>query len=252
MASDDPLAPLIAVPAAAMLLDRVTAAPPPDISQDVSTLKTSIRASVGRLSSCSAVVLVTCGDDDAVVCADRAGLAAYGYPDISMSIRPASALADRFAKQAGLVLVRAPELEPEPSVLALQLAAAGVTAPTIVVTLTMTGTVAARVANTLAEVVVGQHVGVCFQGDLAATLGANSPGYRVEGAEQFDARMLAAIGAGDADGVAGLGPEAAERFQARGWAPLWVLAMLSAATGQRIASSSYRAPRGVGQLVAAT
>jgi aromatic ring-opening dioxygenase LigB subunit len=95
---------------------------------------------------------------------------------------------------------------------------------------------------------VGRAVALVAAGDLSAGLDVNSPAYRVEGADDFDRRAVAALRAGDHAALAELGPAEARRVHARGWGSLVIASRLDPepATGERV---RYSTVRGVGQVV---
>ncbi|MFP5309076.1 MAG: hypothetical protein ACLGIR_05800 [Actinomycetes bacterium] len=88
---------------------------------------------------------------------------------------------------------------------------------------------------------------VAAPGDLSAARDTTSPGYLVDGALDADERAVAALRAGDAVALAGLGPTEAARVAARGWAPL----VVALAAGADPLDVTHVVTRGVGHAVGA-
>ncbi|MBW3658565.1 MAG: hypothetical protein KY457_07995 [Actinobacteria bacterium] len=85
--------------------------------------------------------------------------------------------------------------------------------------------------------------------DLSAGLGRTSPRYDVAGAAAWDQLVLRAVGSGDVDALAALGPAEAARVHGRGWGPLTVLGGLAAAARLHpVEEPGYDVVRGVGRL----
>jgi len=93
-------------------------------------------------------------------------------------------------------------------------------------------------------------VAVLAMGDGSARRSLKAPGYLDEGAGPFDAEVARALGAGDADALAGLDLLDGARLLAAG-APVW-RAVGQALAGRRITARLHldAAPFGVGYLVA--
>lgn len=97
----------------------------------------------------------------------------------------------------------------------------------------------------------GRRAVLIASGDLSAGLTAAAPLGLVDGARSWDDQAVDAVASGRLDGLLRLGPEEAQRVGAIGWAPLVVLHGALAAAKIGTAVRDYRAPRGVGYLVAA-
>lgn len=97
---------------------------------------------------------------------------------------------------------------------------------------------------------VDRRAVVISAGELSAGLNERSPLYVIDGAADFDARVLDIVDSGRLDGLSRLGPDEARRVGARGWAAMAVLhgALERAKIG--LVRRHYSAPRGVGYLVA--
>lgn len=91
---------------------------------------------------------------------------------------------------------------------------------------------------------------VVAAGDLSAGLTEKSPLHAVDGARAWDDEVVRCVDSGRLDGIAGLGPEEAERVGAVGWAPVVVLHGCLARAKLGMVVRHYSAPRGVGYLVA--
>lgn len=103
-------------------------------------------------------------------------------------------------------------------------------------------------AGVLERAGIGAVVLCC--GDLSSSLRADSPGYVVPGAAGWDAAVVHAWARDRLERLLHLGPGRAGRVGARGWAPLVVLHGMFGHAGLRPGPVTYRAPRGVGQVVA--
>lgn len=91
---------------------------------------------------------------------------------------------------------------------------------------------------------------VIAAGDLSAGLEERSPLHLVEGARDWDARVVDVVDSGRLDGLGRLGPAEAARVGALGWAPMAVLHGATARAKIALVRRHYAAPRGVGYLVA--
>ena len=86
-------------------------------------------------------------------------------------------------------------------------------------------------------------------GDLSAGLHDGSPLAARPHAADWDARVVDLFTRRASAGLADLGPDAADRVGARGWAPLCVLHGAAAAASLELSVRDYSAPRGVGYLI---
>jgi hypothetical protein len=94
----------------------------------------------------------------------------------------------------------------------------------------------------------GRDLQVVAAGDLSAGLGTASPAYALPDAAETQARLVAALRAGDPDAVAAMGPAVAGAA-VRSWAPLCVAASAAAAAGLHATSLEVATVRGVGHAV---
>jgi hypothetical protein len=248
------LAAIAVVPAAPLLLPGTSPALPSEVGDGVDALRADVTDALAALpTGLRAAILLCCGDELLVHAASRATLRSYGRPQVAATLRLDRALLAAAGDRGQAPTVQEDELHGDLAVLALLLAAAR---PEVAVVPMTVPTRATRgVLDALAAGLVGAasavdgHVAVVASGDLAATLDRTSPGYLVEGATAFDAAAVAAVRAGDEDGFAALGPDEAQRVQARGWGPLTVALAAACLAGLAFADVSYHAPRGVGQVV---
>lgn len=249
------LAALAVVPAAPLLLPAASPRQPAGVADAVAALRVDVAATLDALSARRprSVVLLTGGDEVLLHAAAGATLGSYGLPHVAARLDLDRALLAELGGRSQAPSLQEDALHGDLAVLALLLAATQPGLP--IVPLTVPWSASRPVLDGLAaglvraaEAVAGE-VAVLAAGDLAATLDTTSPGYLAEGAADLDAAAVAALRAGDEEALAALGPAAAARVQARGWAPLTVLLAVGRVTGLRLAEVAYHAPRGVGQVV---
>ena len=250
------LGPVIAVPAAPLLLPAATPTPPPLDAAAVDALRADSRAALSALATVDVVVLMAGGSEPLVHDADVATLSSYGVAGTDTTIETDLELLVAIAARGQASRLRSERLDGDLAVLALQVAAARPDVPVVPVTVAglanaaALGGVAAGLVGAVAA--VGRRVGIVAAGDLAATLDQTSPGYLVDGASGWDAAACAALRTCDLDAMGALGPDDAARFQARGWAPLTVMLTIAAARSVMLGTASYHVTRGVGAVVVAT
>jgi hypothetical protein len=245
---------LIAVPSAPLLLPAVSPAQPPELVAEVAALRDDVGRALQVIADVDTVILLAVGDEALVHDASRATLASYGHPGVSAELSHDEELLTAVASRGQIPRVRDDRLDGDLAVLAMLVSSAG---PEVcLLSVTVPG---AAGPDALAATAVGlsgaaastdRRVAVVAAGDLASTLGTSSPGYLVEGATEWDAAVVSAFRAADADTLVALGPVEASRVQARGWAPLAVLLRIAEHQRHVFGEVSYHAPRGVGQLVA--
>lgn len=244
---------LVAVPAAPLVLRAVVPEPPDHLAPAVARLRADVDDALGILERVDVVVLLAGGDERLVHDAGGATLASYGLPDIEVATCVDTDLLGEVVDRGQASRVQDAWLHGDLAVLALQVAAAAPGRPLLPVTVPAAASAAALhelAAGLVAALHVGdRRVGVVAAGDLAATLTRSSPGALVDGASGWDRAAVRALERRDADALAGLGPQAAARVVARGWAPLVVLLALADAFAHELGAVRYHAPRGVGQLV---
>ncbi len=235
-----------AIPTAATLLEQVDPHPRDDVAADVRGLRSAIGAL--DLSRADVVVLVVRGPTRVAV-SPRVDLAGYGYPDVRAAIGEARPQADHLAQHLGVEVDVADVLDGEVGVLALQAARHG---PVDVVAVSLDDDLAAVdvLTGVLRGLADATRLAIVVAGDLSATLTDRSPGYLVEGAQDWDRRALGAIESLDVDTLRGLGPDAARDVMARGWAPLLVAVQMAHELGLGRPDVRYAAPHGVGHVVA--
>jgi hypothetical protein len=245
-----------AVPAAPMLLPQVSSHQPDGVAGDLVALRRAVGEVLVGLPAVQTLVLVV-GAEDATLpdggCVDLAG---YGYPQVRADVPVDRDLLRAVATGTNTPRVRSDVLTGDLAVLALQVAAARPEVEVLPVTVATTagppalGGLAAGLLTAVEQ--TGRAVAVVAAGDLSASRDTTSPGYLVEGATAWDDAMVAALAADDLDTVTGLGPSEARRVAARGWAPLALALQVARAADLRFDRLELHAPRGVGQLVAAS
>lgn len=249
------LGPVLAVPAAPLLLPAATPTLPPSRAAPVEALRADARSALSGLADADVVVVLAAGSEPLVHDAVVATLTSYGIAGADVAIDTDAQVIAAITARGQASLVRSDRLDGDLAVLASQAVAARPGVPVVPVTVpglahaTSLRDLAAGLAGAAAAVTY--RVAVVVAGDLAATLDASSPGYLVDGASDWDAAACAAVRDRDLDAIGALGPDDAARVQARGWAPLTVLVSIATAAGSPIASVSYHAPRGVGAVVVA-
>jgi hypothetical protein len=234
---------LLGIPAAPMLLDAVTPTPPPELAAGIDRLRAEIAEALAGPPPGPTVVVVA-GVTLAVAAPTSASLASYGHPQASAPVTPADA-AGRLGSALGVEVETGVTASGDDAVLALHLVAHTPAEPVVVVRLPPDPAAVDAVADALAA----GSWRIVTATDLAATLTLDSPGYIVDGADDWDRAALAAVRDVDLAGLDAIGPGEAERVEARGWAPLRLLVALASRDGQRPSTLHYDAPRGVGQLV---
>ncbi|MEX0952493.1 MAG: hypothetical protein WDZ26_01540, partial [Nitriliruptoraceae bacterium] len=158
------MATIVAIPAAATLLEQVDPRPRDHVAADV----TRLRAAIDGLDFTGAdvAVLVVQGASGVTV-AGQAGLAGYGYPDVQLPLTPAVATAGALAGHLGVDVSVADELDAEFGVLALQVAAR-VDVPVVAVSVDDDLPMIGAVVQALREVASTSRLAVVGAGPRAA------------------------------------------------------------------------------------
>ncbi len=181
----------------------------------------------------------------------EASLAGEGRPDICARPRVDLEVARRIAVATRLPMATEAPLPLDLTVLTLLLgkkrAVVALTVPATASFDTLAATGAA-IAHGLAD--PDRRCVLVAAGDLSAGLGPASPLHVVDGAEDFDARIVEAVDAGRLDQLKCFAPDEAQRVGARGWPALAALHGALAATKLGLVRRHYSAPQGVGYLVA--
>jgi hypothetical protein len=245
-----------AVPAAPLLVPAVSLRQPPELIEAVAELRAAVTAALTGLPPVATVVLIAGGDDATLPDGGCVDLAGYGHPQARADVPIDRPLLAAVATRTGTPRVRADVLTGDLGVLALLVADALPDVAVLPVTVAHDAggpTLGGFAAGVLAAVeATGRDVAVVAAGDLSASRAVTSPGYLVDGAVAWDDAALAALGAGDLEAFAALGPAEARRVGARGWSSLLVLLHLARAARLQLDEPRLHAPRGVGQLVAAS
>lgn len=183
--------------------------------------------------------------------AAEATLAGIGRPDITRSAPTDRQAVERITRVNQYPMYRGDSLPLGLSVLALLVGGTGPLVP-IAVPQNAGFDALAAIGAGIAEALAGSDVRavVVAAGDLSAGLGERSPLYAIDGAREWDARVVDVVGTGRLDGLSRLGPAEARRVGALGWAPMVVLHGVAARAKIGLVRRHYSAPRGVGYLVA--
>lgn len=241
-----------AIPAAPLLLSAASPAQPSEVADEVEALRRDVTQVLGSLPPADVVVLVAAGPGG-IHNRGRASLAGLGLAGVETDLPIARELIREASRLTQYPLLRGDPLPLPHGVLALLVAQELGTRQ--ILPLSVPEGADASVLLTLGAGLVegvrawGGTALVVAAGDLAATLTVGSPGYLVQGAEEWDRRVVDAFSAPNGQGILDLGPEEAERFGAHGWAPLAVLEGVRRRARLSADHVRYHAPRGVGQLV---
>ncbi len=255
-----PITSVSLLPAAPLLLPAASPSQPADFAAATAELRATVDGILRNLPAADTALLLLPAEEALVIDAPRASLASYGLPDVTTKVTVDEALIAAVSARGQAPRVRSDSLTGDAAVFALLLADArpGLALAPVTVPCRASAASAASAAGlhgiamgfARAVASVERDVAVIAAGDLAATLDTTSPGYLVEGAIDWDERLVAAVRAGDPLAAGDLGPEEAGRVQARGWASTTVALTLAQGTGWRFRDVTYLAPKGVGQIVA--
>lgn len=233
------------IPSAPVLVEGVGRG----FGQQLAQLRASVQRVALGLPSADVVVIVAAGQPalhDTTV-ADLSGL---GYPGHRRTVRSCPQAIAALARMTQYPRLRRPRLPVDLATLTLLLdriepmVALEVSASAEFTVLSALGV---SVVEALHEAeVVGSLV---VAGDLSAGLTPQAPLAQRPGAAAWDAAMIEALTDEASERLGELGPAAAARVGARGWAPLCVLAGATASVGMQMAVRRYAAPRGAGYLV---
>lgn len=241
------------VPSAPLLVPGVSSTLPDGVGRACD----AVDAALEGLPTCEAAVLLTVGDVDwqssgqGVYDASDASLAGVGRPDVTRPVSTHAEAARRITRVTQYPLLRAETLPVGLSVLALLLGGSAPLLPIVVprnASFDSLAAIGAGIAEGLAN--AGVRAIVVAAGDLSAGLDEHSPLFAVEGAREWDARVVEVVDTGRLDGLAALGPAESKRVGALGWAPMAVLHGATARAKIGLVRRHYSAPRGVGYLVA--
>lgn len=233
-----PSAPLFVPGLAATLPDGVT------------TVCDAIDVVVERLPDYHSTVAVAAGEDWCLHGSAEVDLAGIGRPDITRESRLDEALLAQLTGELDWSVVGGP-LPLDLAVLTLLL---GKPPPLVGLTVPTTASFAelAAAGRKVAEILTDGDTErlIVVSGDLSGGLDERAPLHAVEGAVEFDARVVDAVDASRLDALERLGPELALKVGARGWAPLALLHGILQHSKLGLVRRIYAAPRGVGYLVA--
>jgi aromatic ring-opening dioxygenase LigB subunit len=249
-----PITSVSILPAAPLLLPAASPSQPADFAAGVEQLRAAVDGVLRELPAADTALLLVPDDEALVIDAPQASLASYGLADVISPVVTDEAVIAAISARGQAPRVRSDHLTGDVGVLALLLASArpglALAPATVPRRASSAGLDGIAMGFTRAISSVQHDVAVIAAGDLAATLDTSSPGYLVEGATAWDEGLVAAVRAGDPQAAGALGPEAADRVQARGWAPITVALSLARACDWQFSAVTYLAPKGVGQIVA--
>jgi hypothetical protein len=235
------------LPTAPLLVPGVSAS----LTDGVSAVCDAIDAALDALPEHDVVVLVSGADQGTLYDEANASLACIGRPEITGAATVDGAALERLSGLVQYPLQRGEPLSLGLSVLSLLVGGGEPVVPLDVPrgasfdSLTAVGVGIFRAVD-----VPDRRAVVIAAGDLSAGLTERSPLHRVEGAVDFDARIVDAVDSGRLDGLSRLGAAEAKRVGALGWAPLAVLHGTLARAKIGLVRRHYSAPRGVGYLIA--
>ena len=221
------------------------------LPEGVDTVCDALDAALDRLPDHDVAVLIAAGAQGGVYDSARASLAAVGLPQVAAKAEVDGGLAEALSGKLQYPVQRGEAL---PLDLASLTLIVGNDRPVVPVEVPSSAAfdvlvaVGMGVAGALED--SEQRAVVVSAGDLSAGVDERSPLYVIDGAADFDARVLDIVDSGRLDGLGRLGPEEARRVGARGWPALAVLhgALERAKIG--LVRRHYSAPRGVGYLIA--
>lgn len=242
-----------AIPTSPLLVPGASPGQPEEVAAELARLRDLSLDTLAALPDCDVHVLVARGDRGIH---DRAyaSLAPLGIHDVETELPVATDMIDDLSRLTQYPMFRGEELGTAHAVLALLLREARGEVEVLAVNVPpgsdfdVLVTVGASIAEAADD--AGREVTVVCQADLSAALHRASPGYEVDGAREWDDAVLDAVRRGRLRPLRDLGPEEAQRVQARGWAPLAVLHGVCASAHLTIEGLGYGAPGGVGQLIA--
>lgn len=253
------------IPSAPLLVPGVSATLPSGVGK----VCDAIDAALESLPPCDTVVLVAAarpgegGSGQGLYDVTDATLAGVSRPDVARRCPIDRGAVERISRVSQYPLYRGHSLPLELAVLALLTGGKGPFVPMAVPrhasfdALSATGVAIAEAFAGRCEG-SGQPPGgqdepraiVIAAGDLSAGLDERSPLHVVEGARDWDARVVDVVDSGRLGGLGGLGPDEAARVGALAWAPMAVLHGAAARAKIGLVRRHYSAPRGVGYLVA--
>lgn len=242
------------IPSAPLLVPGVSAVLPTGVDK----VYDAVEAAVESLPPADTAVLVAVGsaavDGDpgwGVYDTAEASLAGIGRPDIVLHGEVSRDAAARITSSVQYPMYRGDALPLGLAVLALLSAGGRALVPLAVhptASFEALVAVGAGVARALAD--SDERAVVVAAGDLSAGLDERSPLYRIDGAADWDERVVSIVDSGRLDGLARMGPQEARRVGALGWAPMALLHGAMARAKLGLVVRHYSAPRGVGYLVA--
>lgn len=241
-----------AVPTAPVLVPGASPGVPDEVRDEIERLRRLSLQVLEELPPADAVVLIAAGERG-IHDRAQASLAPLGIDGCETELPVAEELIEDLSRLTQYPVFRGDPMGVGHSVLALLLEEVCGDVEVLPVSVPWSGdfdvlvTIGASIVEAADD--AGRTVVVVCQSDLAGTLNEHSPGYLVDGAGAWDDAVLEAVREGRLRGLRPLGPDEAERVQARGWAPLAVLHGVCAAGHLEVEGIGYGAPRGVGQLV---
>lgn len=253
MSAGRPAAPrlrrIVLTPSAPLVLSDVSPAQAVEHRDDVRRLRALTGDALATLEPDADVVVVASGTPAGIHSHGRVDLRPLGLVHVTRDVPVAPGVAGELAAALQLPLLVDEPLGVDAAVLAASLppdrpAAVAEVPPTA------DGGVLLALGAALLRLPerTGRDLQVIVAGDLSAGLGTASPAYALPDAVETQARLVAALRAGDPAAVAAMGPAAADAA-VRSWAPLCVAASAAAAAGLHARSLEVATVRGVGHAV---
>lgn len=235
------------VPSAPLLHADVVPQAPAEHRDAILALRQAAADAVEHLPASEAVLLIASGIRGVHVRA-RVDLRALGIPEVVREHPVAAALLPDLTSRAQYAQRLGDDLDVDLAMLALQLPAGTPVVPIAVAT--AGGEPLAATGRAIAVAIERSDLAVTLlcAGDLSAALTEASPRHQVDGAAEWDARVVTALAEGDLAGLVAR-QEGAARVHARSWAPLVVGMAAARAAGLSPRHVTYHTVRGVGHAV---
>jgi hypothetical protein len=234
------------LPTAPLLVPGASASLPMGIPQ----VCDAIDAALDRLPDHDAVVLIAGATQGTLYDCAEANLASIGLPSVHLAAEVHRPTVERLSGLIQYPVHRGELLPMGLAVLAMLVGSSRPFVPLDVPSGAAFDALTAVGVGITSAVAPDLRVILVAAGDLSAGLTDRSPLHRIDGAADFDERVLDAVDSGKLDALGRLTPAEAKRVGARGWAPMAVLHGALTRAKMGLVRRHYSAPRGVGYLVA--
>ncbi len=236
------------------MLEVVAPSPPADVAAELTALRSRADVALRSALAGAGPVLILAPGDGRLIDAPAPSLRPVGIALDAPPTASAGSVVEAVRALTGAPMGGADELDASLTSLVLQVRAVaegGLAVLTIPADASGSDLVESGAALGEALAALDDRVALVLAGDLSPCLTEKSPGYLVDGADEWNLQAVDAIRGADAPALAELGPAEAERTRAAGWAPLVVgMAAVAAAGGATSLDAAYATPRGVGSVVA--